>query len=154
MEDKQMADRFSASIEFPAAAIDHEIKAVLEEEGVEFEPLKGNYGVSVQVKNGLFYMHNPEASWGEFEELEEILRLKGVPFDRESGTYFDNRPELVIFRPAANGVPAQDLVFVLSEGDPVVEVQQIKDLLPGGIDAIRAYLDERFPSYPPLSDFV
>lgn len=149
-----MGDRFSASIEFPAGAIDEEIKSLLAEEGVEFEPLRANYDISVQIEQGLFYMHNPEASWGQFEELEAMLRRKGVPFDRETGAYFDYTPERVIFRPATNDAPAQDLTISLSEGVPVVEVQEIRDLVPLGIEAIQAYLDEHFPSYPPLSDYV
>jgi len=149
-----MGDRFSASIEFPAGAIDEEIKSLLAEEGVEFEPLRANYDISVQIEQGLFYMHNPEASWGQFEELEAILRRKGVPFDRETGAYFDYTPERVIFRPANNGNPVQDLTFILSEGEPVLEVQQIRNLLPQGLEAIQAYLDEHFPSYPPLTNYV
>ncbi|MCL4502385.1 MAG: hypothetical protein M1438_11125 [Deltaproteobacteria bacterium] len=149
-----MSDRFSGSIEFPAAAMDGEIKSLLEEEGVEFEPLRANYDISVQIEQGLFYMHNPEANWGQFEELEAMLRRKGIPFDRDTSSYFDYTPERVIFRPATNGNPAQDLTFALSEGEPVIEVQTIRDLVPIGIEAIQAYLDEHFPFYPPLSDFV
>jgi hypothetical protein len=116
--------------------------------------LRANYDISVQIEQGLFYMHNPETNWGQFEELEAMLRCKGIPFDRETSAYFDYTPERVIFRPATNGNPAQELTFTLSEGEPMMEVQQIRDLLPQGIEAIQAYLDEHFPSYPPLNDYV
>ena len=93
-------------------------------------------------------------TYSQFEELEAMLRCKGIPFDRETSAYFDYTPERVIFRPATNGNPAQELTFTLSEGEPMMEVQQIRDLLPQGIEAIQAYLDEHFPSYPPLNDYV
>ena len=151
-----MADYFAASIEFPASALEEwEIKAALEDEGVKFEPLKGDpYELEAKITEGIFYLYKAEARWGQFEELEALLRSKGVPFDRQSGQAFEFIPELVIYRPARNGVPAQDLTFLLLDGTPAVPVREIKDRLSQGIEAVQAYLDEHYPHYPPLSEFV
>jgi len=150
-----MADHFSASIEFSASALeDAEVKKVLGKDGVEFEPLKSsNFEVEVAVNDGVFWMQNLEARWGQFEDLEALLRDKGVPFDRESSQAYDYHAELVIYRPARNGNPAQDLTMPLLHGDVVVPVRDIRDLLPLGVEAIQAYLDEHFPAYPPLSKY-
>lgn len=153
-----MSDRYAATIWFPASALeDAEIKKVLEEEGVEFDPLRGSvWDVEVKVEEGIFYMHSPEASCGQFSELETLLKARSVPFDRESEAYYEYIPERVIFRPAANGVPSQDLTFLLlgEGGEPAVKLPEIKNLLPQGIEAIQAYLDREYPSYLLLSEYV
>ncbi|MBW2135806.1 MAG: hypothetical protein JRG72_11380 [Deltaproteobacteria bacterium] len=105
-----MADYFAASIEFPASALeDAEIKKALKDEGVKFEPLKGDpfREVEAKITEGIFYLYKAEARWGQFEELESLLRSKGIPFDRQSGQAFEFIPELVIFRPAKDGAPNQ-----------------------------------------------
>jgi len=115
------------------------------------------------VEDGIFSLSDPEGTWGQFETLEKLLREKGIPFDRESGQDYSATPELVIFRP---GNPLQYLHFLLCEGQPIVEVQKIRELLltksvfRGGSNgeaaalAIERYLDEHFPAYPPLGDYV
>jgi hypothetical protein len=154
-----MSDRYRATIWFPASALeDAEIKAVLEEEGVEFNPFKNSeYGdLAYGVEKGTFSLNSAEARWGQFEELEKLLKDKGIPFDRESGPYFDYIPERVIFRPAANGKPAQDLTFLLlgEGGEPAVRVPEIRNLLRQGVEALQAFLDREFPGYAPLSKYV
>lgn len=152
-----MSDRYAATIWFPASALeDAEIKAALKEEGVEFNPLMTDMDSDVEIERGIFHFYAPEACWGEFRNLEKLLKAKGVPFDRESGAVYEYIPERVIFRPAANGKPAQDLTFLLLEegGEPAVKLPEIKNLLSQGIEAIRTYLDRGYPAYPPLSEYV
>ena len=149
-----MSDRYPAQIEFPAAALDEELKSLLEEEGVEFDPLRGDPDLSVGIKAGIFHLHTPEADWGQFEKLETMLKGRGVPFDRDSAPYFDCAAKRVIFRPAANGKPAQELTFLLLDDEPAVSVQKVGDLLTQGVEVLQAYLHEQFPSYLPLSDYV
>ena len=178
-----MADRFWARIEFPAHLIDDEVKAALETEGVEFGPsgpVESESDMEIFVQDGIFSLSDPEVAYGQFYELEILLKKKNIPFDRESGQDYTATPEAVIFRPG-NGKPPQDLHFLLCEGQPIVEVQKIRDILKGkpgealafvltaemqdevdriGLVAYQklidlvAYLDEHFPAYPPLSDFV
>ena len=158
-----MADRYWAKIEFPAHLIDEEVKAALEREGVEFDdhgPVELDSDTAMAVEDGIFSLSDPEVAWGQFEALEILLREKGVPFDRESGQAYEYTPEAVIFRPGINGNPPQDLVFLLCDGNPIIEVAKIRELLDiddageAAASAIRRYLDEHFPTYPPLSDYV
>jgi hypothetical protein len=140
--------------------IDAEVRSALEPEGVEFEGQNlierrdQLYGPEVYVEDGIITLDDQEAAYGMFSDLEDLLRKKDIPFDRQSGQAYDYTPELVIFRPAQNGAPALDLTLHLEDGEPIVRVRDIRDLLPQGIEAIRAYLDREFPSYPPLSDYV
>jgi len=62
----------------------------------------------------------------------------------------------VIFRPGENGRAPRSLYLPLvgSSDEPGVTAQDIKDRIPQGIEAIQAYMDEHFPSYPPLNDYV
>jgi hypothetical protein len=163
-----MADRYWARIEFPAHLIDDDVKAALEREGVSFynnnpvEPIPDSSSYTViSVDDGIFCLSDPEVAWGQFEELENLLRKKNIPFDRESGHDYQATPEAVIFRPATK----QDLHFLLCDGNPIVEVAKIRELLAakscfrGGSNgeaaalAVETYLDENF-AYPPLADFV
>jgi hypothetical protein len=181
-EDQKMADRYWARIEFPAHLIDEDVKAALEREGVEFDangPVEPESDTEISVDDGIFSLSDPEVAWGQFVDLESLLKKKGIPFDRESGQAYEYTPEAVIFRPGINGNPPQDLHFLLCEGQPIVEVQKIRELLQGKPDEafdgatemqdevdriglvayqklidLVAYLDEHFPAYPPLSDYV
>jgi hypothetical protein len=152
-----MSDRYRATIWFPASALeDAEIKEALENEGVD-DPLKGYYtDHEVEVEKGIFCLNSPQACWGQFEELETLLKAKGIPFDRESGACYEYIPERVIFRPAGNGKPAQDLTFLLlgEGGEPAVKVPEIRNLLRQGVEALQALLDREFPGYAPLSKYV
>ncbi|MFP3868954.1 MAG: hypothetical protein ACLFUU_12495 [Desulfobacteraceae bacterium] len=147
-----MADYFAASIEFPASALeDAEIKKALKNEGGKFEPLKGDpfREVEAKITEGIFYLYKAEARWGQFEELEALLRSKGIPFDRQSGQAFEFISELVIFRPAKDGAPAQELISPLLDDEPAVPVREIRDRLSQGIEAVQAYLDEHSPPIHP-----
>ena len=94
-----MGDRFWGRIDFPARMIDAEIRAALEEEGVEFndqgiiEKSPEYYGDEVVVEDGIVTMSDQEANYGCFSDLEDLLRKKGVPFDRQSGQAYDYTPD-------------------------------------------------------------
>jgi hypothetical protein len=159
LEDNYMADYFSGTISFPVSFMDDEVKRTLWKEAVEFrdgEPVESGGEPEVYVEEGVFTLANMQAAYGQFEDLENLLRQKGIPFDRQSGQAYEFYPELVIFRPGENGAPALSLYLPLvgSSDQPGIIAQDIKDLIPQGIEAIEAYLDEHFPSYPPLSDYV
>jgi hypothetical protein len=159
----------AATIEFLAARIDEDIRKLLEEEGVRFKPqISGPgleldspaYDLETEIKeDGVFYLNNPEARYGEFSDLEELLVQKGIPFDRTSYMDWNRPPELRVFRP---GEPNLNLYFPLdADGyEPVVSVAKIRELLAlddageEGASAIRRYLEEEFPAYRPLTDGV
>jgi hypothetical protein len=159
----------SATIEFPAARIDEEIRKLLEEEGVRFKPhISGPgleldspaYDLETEIKeDGVFYLNNPEARYGEFSDLEELLVQKGIPFDRTSYMDWNRPPQLRVYRP---GGPNLNLYIPLdADGyEPVVSVAKIREFLAlddageEAASAIRRYLEEEFPAYPPLTDGV
>ncbi|MBM4302108.1 MAG: hypothetical protein FJ121_11410 [Deltaproteobacteria bacterium] len=151
-----MADRYWGKLEFPAALIDAEVTEALQEEGVEMDKLDPSESCDdyAWIEDGIFTLEDSEARYGCWEDLENLLRLKGIPFDRESSGYYEFIPERAIFRPGANDTPPRDLVFLLCDGAPIVEVEKIRNLLAQGAEAVTAYLDDHFPHYPPLSDYV
>jgi len=152
----------SATIEFPSSAIDEEIRKLLEEDGVRFKSSPGleldspAYDLETEInEDGVFYLNNPEARYGEFADLEELFVQKGIPFDRTSGMDWNCPPERRIFRP---GDPNFDYYFPLDSDayEPVVSVAKIRELLalPMPTHEIQAYLEKDFPAYPPLTDWV
>jgi hypothetical protein len=159
----------SATIEFPATRIDEDIRKLLEEEGVRFKPqISGPgleldspaYDLETEIKeDGVFYLNNPEARYGEFSDLEELLVQKGISFDRTSYMDWNRPPELRVYRP---GEPNLNLYIPLdADGyEPVVSVAKIRELLAlddageEAASAIRRYLEGEFPAYPPLKDSV
>jgi len=151
-----MADHYWGWIQFPAGMIDQEVKEALEAEGVGFD----EHGVIetrdgyVWIADGIFSLEDDQASYGQFEDLENLLRLKGIPFDRESGQAYEFTPELAIFRPAQNGTPALDRVIPLAgdSPEPIVKVQEILNLLPQGVRAVEAYLEAHY-AYPALKEW-
>jgi hypothetical protein len=155
-----------ATIEFPVAKLDDEIRKLLEDEGVRFKPGPGleldspAYDLETEIKeDSIFYLHNPEARYGEFYDLEELLVKKGIPFDRTSSMDWNRPPELRVFRP---GQANLDHYFPLDADacEPVVSVAKIREFLAlddageAGASAIRRYLEEEFPSYLPLTDWA
>lgn len=168
----------SATIDFPFSIIDKEIRKILEQEGVQFQPrvfgpimelddYSGDsleldnplYCLEVEFEGGILSLRNFEARYGEFYDLENLLIKKGIPFDRTSKMDWERPPERRVFRP---GEPAFDRYFPLDHEayEPVVSVEKILELL--AIDdageqaasAIRKYLNDLFPTYPPLADWV
>jgi hypothetical protein len=112
------------------------------------------------VDGGIFRLHDFEAAWGQFEDLENLLRLKDIPFDRESGGYYEFIPERIIYRPARNGNEAQNLSFLLLNDEPALSVREIREILDktdteeGPEENLRDYLNFHFPAYLPLGDYV
>ena len=151
----------SARIEFPASMIDDEIKQVLADEyGMTFEgdqPKCPDIDIEVEIADGLFELHDSGRKYGEFEELEILLVVKAVPFDRTTGMDWSIEPRLRVYRPG--GVDDSFLLDPESY-EPVVPVAQIRALLVhsntkrGAAFAIEEWLNDHFPAYPPLSDYV
>jgi hypothetical protein len=161
----------SANISFPVSATkDEEIRKLLEEENIVFEEdyidYKAGVGypeIEIEAEAGIFSMYNSEARYGEFFDLEELLIKRGIPFDRRSFMDWNRPPLLRVFRP---GDPPFNRVFELdSEGyEPMVSLAKIRELVDksdGTVGstsivcmAIKHYLAEKFPAYPPLTNFI
>jgi len=148
-----MSDRYWGKIEFSASMIDEEVQRMLEEEGVEFKdgkPVENRSEPDVYVDEGIFTLANPEARYGQFEELEDLLVLKKIPFDRESGALYEFIPEMRVFRPNMD----RDMTFLLCDGSIALDLEVVRAQLRLGVFALQAYLNEKFPEYPSLADFV
>lgn len=134
-----------AKIEFPANFLDADIK----------KKLADYYGESENgepdIEAGIFSLEDGEAAYGEFEDLEALLIEKDIPFDRHSGMDWNRKPVRQVFRP-----PCRDLEIDLNDdGDEVVSVKAIREVASMGITgAVTNFLNEHFPTYPPLADFV
>jgi hypothetical protein len=152
----------SARIEFPAHLIDEEIKEVLASQydiafGEDGQPQCDYMDVEVEIMDAIFGLHDRNLNEGEFEALETLLVRKGVPFDRCTNMDWSIEPRLRVFRPGG----VDDAFLVDPESfEPVIPVSQIRALLEiddageAAASAIRRYLDEHFPAYPPLADWV
>ena len=155
-----MSDRYRGTIEFPASALEiEEIRKEVIKEGVYFDHdgPQAQFDNEVQINSGIFFLTVGAARWGQFELMETTLKENGIPFDRESEAFYNITPERVIYRPEKDGSPEQDLTFQLMDGEPVVNVAAIRELLNNDeapASAIQAYLDEHFPAYPPLTNWV
>jgi hypothetical protein len=175
--------RSSATIEFPVARIDGEIRKVLEEEGVQFKPpvfgisieldspvtleLADSqlYDLEVEVEEGIFRLHNPEARYGEFSDLEELLVKKGIPFERESSMDWDRPPVTRVFRPGdplldveipdgeeSSGplvrlMKAAKAVLLAFTNVPIIRTPELEEF-----EAAIKEAERTFPDYPPLED--
>ena len=112
------APKSSATIEFPASAIDAEVRDYLKDEGVKFKPQifgptleldSSAYDLETEIDDdGIFRLFNPEARYGEFPDLEVVLIKKGIPFDRESRADWQRPAVARVFRP---GDPPLDLLI-------------------------------------------
>jgi hypothetical protein len=150
-----------ATIEFPVAAIDEEIKGLLEDWGVEFDgltPILHDDDPRVENEGGIFNLHHGDVNYGEFADLEAKLKEQAIPFDRMTGTDWNISPGTRIYRP---GPPEFDHYYPQDDdGEVVVSVEKIRELLAlddAGEEAasnIKHYLDEHFPTYPSLTDYV
>ena len=141
-----------ARLEFPTRFLDDEINKELAE----------YYGDSENgepdIEDGIFCLEDGEAAYGEFEELETLLKKKGIPYDRETAMDWNQPPCRQIYRPARNGNAEMDERIQLnSDGEVAVSVRALREVLTaddGFSSGIEAYLDEHFPTYLPLTDWV
>jgi hypothetical protein len=164
------APKSSATIEFPASAIDAEVRDYLKDEGVKFKPQIFGPKMELDVpaddleteidEDGIFRLCNPEARYGEFVDLEEVLIKKGIPFDRESRADWQRPAELRVFRPGDAtldflipqdpdfcGLEAKIRELIRAAGSKAVsEIPVLQD--------IENSLNQRSPSYPPLCNYL
>ncbi|MBT2289545.1 hypothetical protein J7E73_10445 [Paenibacillus albidus] len=96
------------------------------------------------------------ANYGSFEELETLLKQKGVPFDRYSSSSYDYPAEKVYFRP--NTENCEVSLSLDSDGDPYIPVPELKPLLLLPENQIKKellkILNTFAPEVTPLAKFV
>jgi len=159
-----------ATIEFPASAIDAEVRDYLEDEGVKFKPQifgpkleldSSAYGLESEINDdGIFRLFNPEARYGEFADLEELFIKKGIPFDRESRADWQRPPVVRVFRP---GDVALDLL-IPQDGELYHLISVIRKLIEAArskaVSEIQALQDiencvnQKDPTFPPLCNYA
>jgi hypothetical protein len=164
------APKSSATIEFPASAIDAEVRGYLEDEGVQFRPQifgpgleldSPAYDLETEInEDGILSLYNPEARYGEFADLEEVLIKKGIPFDRESRADWQRPAVLRVFRP---GYAPLDLLIPQDEQlcALIFAIRKLIEAVGGkGVSEIRVLqdiencLNKKSPPYPPLYSYV
>ena len=113
------------------------------------------------MKAAFFNLHEGDVNDGEFQDLEEKLKEKGIPFDRQTGMEWSISPCTRIYRP---GPPEFDHYYPQDDdGNVVVSVETIQEIVYAYAEeecrsqlygALTYYLHEHFPPYPPLADYV
>ena len=93
------------------------------------EEAAGGYGEKPMLYKGVLYFGDPQASYGQFEELEEYLIEQGIPFDRNSDGYFEYPPESRSSRPGVGAVRADSV----EQGGIVSDTKQMLDYIKRGL---------------------
>jgi hypothetical protein len=143
----------SATIQFPASFLDDEIRdCLVEHENVDIalgDPV-GLGDTEIHITDGIFRLHS-QTCYGQFEELEELLVEKGIPFDRESNMDWGVDPVIRVFRPGVG----DKYIPLGADQEPTVAVAKILELLDGkrSNTMIRRYLSDNF-WYLPLAEWV
>lgn len=140
--------------------LNQEVKQVLLEYGIGFDisgPIINEHRMYEDIdakinKEMIFELYSSEARYARFSDLEGILLKHNIPFDSNSGgtDSVDSIGEIShIFRPAFGDNEPLDMW-----SDFKVEVSKVRELLPQGVDAVKDYLDIKFPLYKSLHDIV
>lgn len=82
----------------------------------------GRGDVGPEVRDGVLWFGDPQASFGEFCYLEAYLREQGIPYDRHSSGYHEFNAEESGFRPGLGCVtaPATDDGTILADAAEVL----------------------------------
>lgn len=103
-----------------------------------------------------YAIDNPIAANGCFEELEDYFIEMGIPFDRNSSSWYENQPETRIYRPdeldmtvirdneGYEYVKACDLQAILADADLNAESKLL---------SIQALVEEQIPAVTNIDDY-
>lgn len=75
---------------------------------------------------GLLFLYDSEARWGEFQEIETYCEANGIAFNRYSDGYCEYDPEIKVFR---EGMEAPVAYNTDSNGQPQISADKIIPLL-------------------------
>ncbi|MFX3643486.1 MAG: hypothetical protein ACE3L7_33345 [Candidatus Pristimantibacillus sp.] len=109
------------------------------------------------VMNDVYYsIDNPYAANGCFEKLEDYFIEIGIPFDRDSSSWYEMQPESRIYRPDE----LDSTVIKDNEGYEYVKACQIEDILKeenisdtAKLLSIQELVQEQIPSFTKLADY-
>jgi len=132
-----MADYYAATLQFPVHLTTPEIKAEIDKYVRDYPDCEATE------QEGIFTLYSPEARYGEFPELEEMLVKAAIPFDRDTSADYEEPSFTMFFRPGLTQEPQ----YVCD----VIDVGEVKDLIKsGGLEALQEKLVKDFPDFPPL----
>jgi hypothetical protein len=143
-----MADYFWGEITIPLALIDQEVEAAIEAE------IDGDSNIDKY--DGLYFFGNPNARYGEFPDLEELLIDKGIPFDRNSEAKYEFEAEIRKYRPPVGKSGGCDVFLSTNNnGHPVVYADDVRMYaLKSDLSGLLKYLDKQSPVVQDLSDWI
>ena len=155
-----MSDRFYGEISLPVKYIkdDPEIRKAIED---YFAPVTYKQDVYKDMMENddprIATFSDDQACYGQFEEFENLLQKKKVPFDRYSSGYFEHNSRKVYFRPELSADP-----FCLDGevDDFIYTVGYLKSLASetdGSIEAIGKKFKEFLENIPvirPLNEYA
>lgn len=139
---------------------------------VEAEPTLGHFDpVTHEDSSGMIdldghlNLHNPDAAWGHFEELEGVLQQEGIPYDRRSNAAYEYDGEEASFRPGMEGelvaggrqdgggvmVEAEIVADYLSRGLTLEQVMAEPDA-PNGLRLVCLRRDHPLPPFDFIED--
>ena len=143
-----MSDRFWGEIAFPLVLMDKEIEEIIETETTGDS--------NIDKTDDLYFFGDPDAKYGEFEELEELLVNKGIPFDRHSEAKYEYEAETRKYRPPVGESGGCDVVINTNQdGHPVVYADDVRTyVVKGDLPGLLEYLDRECPEIQDLSDWI
>lgn len=157
-----MSEHFYGEITIPMAFIDDEIALKIQEEfGINSSDVgsRSCYDIDVnQWREGYYSFSNAMALYGKFEELEDLLTEKRIPFDRYSESFFEYPPQRLYYRPT-NHEDTQNIEITLTtDGCNFIETHLLKPLLdlePAlAVVALQRLIQLSDPDIVPLEEYV
>lgn len=119
-----MSETFYGQISIPLGLIDDEVQEQLEKDfNLTHNP------ECFDTEDGICTFSNAYAVLGMFEELEDILYDKEIPFDRYSDSFFEYRAEQFYYRPAFDGTSQEIKLTLIPDSGPYIETEALKALL-------------------------
>ena len=103
---------------------------------------------------GLIIFRHDQACYGEFQELEEICRELGLPYDRTSDAKYEHDGELVRWRP---GMERPLVENATQGGNPLIDRERVEACLAtlkaGRVEDGITALQDLVPDVAPLARF-
>lgn len=109
---------------------------------------------------GHLNLHDPDAAWGHFEQLEGVLREEGISYDRRANAAYEYDAQEASWRPGMGGelvaVGGQDGGGVMVEAEVVVDYLSrhlsLDDVMaepdaPNGLRLICLRREQRLPPF-------
>lgn len=140
-----MAERYHADLYIPTYMIDADLEAHIEQEGIRDQI----------DEDGITSLSDSHARYGEFEDLEQYLIGRNIPFDRYSEAHMEFQAEAAYYRP---GMDEKLTVPVTTHLFPYVTTAELKPLLDLAPDEalrqLKDLIDEHDPYVKPITDYI